>query len=209
MEEIELLRRVDTVLLDASSGLSPLTGALDVEAVRNLHRENIRVILLTADDRMHAEAAGPPAGHRGRARRAVTPGAGRPAADAAGRGPHRWPCCAAGTRTRRWPAEAHLIVAAGGRGWAQGVNPGLRLRSEDQAMSDLVRARRLSRFTVANIKENITITFVSSLLAVPLAAGALFPWYGMHAGPLAAALASGISAAAVILNSLRLRYSRF
>ena len=208
VEEIELLRRVDTVLLDASSGLSPLAGALDVEAVRNLHRENIRVILLTADDRMHAEAAARRLGiedvraelsHLERADQLRTLRAGgRTLALLCG-----------GNEDAMVAEEAHLIVAAGGRGWAHGVNPGLRLRSEDQAMSDLVRARRLSRSTVANIKENITITFVASLVAVPLAAGALFPWYGMHAGPLAAALASGFSAAAVILNSLRLRYSRF
>jgi cation transport ATPase len=208
VEEIELLRRVDTVLLDASSGLHPLMGAMDVEAVRNLHRDSIRVILLTADDRMYAEAAARRLGiedvraelsHRERAEQLRTLRAGgRTLALLCG-----------GNEDAAVAREAHLIVAAGGRGWAPGVNPGVRLRSESQAMSDLVRARRLSRSTVANIKENITITFVSSLLAVPLAAGALFPWYGMHAGPLAAALSCGISAAAVILNSLRLRYSRF
>ena len=208
VEEIELLRRVDTVLLDASSGLYPLTGALDVEAVRNLHRDNIRVILLTADDRMHAEALARRLGiedvrseltHAQRADQLRTLRAGgRTLALLCG-----------GNEDASVAREAHLIVAAGARGWAPGVNPGLTLRSDHQAMSDLVRARRLSRSTVANIKENITITFVASLLAVPLAAGALFPWYGMHAGPLAAALSCGISAAAVILNSLRLRYSRF
>ena len=207
VEEIELLRRVDTVLVDASSGLSPVTGSLAVEAVRNLHRENIRVILLTADDRMHAEALARRLGiedvraelsHLERADQVRTLRCGgRTVALLCG-----------GNEDAAVAREAHLIVAAG-RGWAPGANPGLRLRSEDQAMSDLVRARRLSRSTVANIKENISITFVSSLFAVPLAAGALFPWHGWHAGPLAAALASGISAAAVILNSLRLRYSRF
>jgi cation transport ATPase len=203
VEEIELLRRVDTVIIDAAlSGLS----AVDAEAVRGLHREGMRLILLTPGRRIDAEAVARRLGIEDVRAEVSHPERVEQI--------HR---LRAGGRTvamlceaREDPGvtrEVHLVIAAGGRGWAPGDNPGLRLDSG--SLVDLVRARRLSRATVGNIKENISFTFVSSLLAVPLAAGALFPWNGLHAGPLAAALAAGLSAVAVILNSLRLRYARF
>ena len=97
------------------------------------------------------------------------------------------------------------MVATG----AQDHGPSASVNIESGALADLVRARRLSMATVSNIKENISFTFVSTVLAVPLAAGLLYPLQGHHVGPLAAAVAAAASAAAVTLNSLRLRHSTF
>ena len=69
----------------------------------------------------------------------------------------------------------------------------------------IVRARRLSQMTMRNIRENLVFAFVYNALGVPLAAGVLYPAFGVILSPEVAALAMSLSSVSVIANALRLR----
>src|SRR5713101_4281689 len=69
----------------------------------------------------------------------------------------------------------------------------------------IVRARRLSRLTMGNIKQNLFFAFVYNIVGVPIAAGALYPVSGLLLSPMIAAAAMSFSSVSVISNALRLR----
>jgi Cu+-exporting ATPase len=69
----------------------------------------------------------------------------------------------------------------------------------------IVRARRLSRATMANIRQNLFFAFVYNSLGVPIAAGVLYPFFGLLLTPMMAAAAMAVSSVSVIANALRLR----
>jgi len=69
----------------------------------------------------------------------------------------------------------------------------------------IVRARKLSRATLANIKQNLFFAFVYNSLGVPIAAGILYPFWGVLLTPVMAAAAMAFSSVSVIANALRLR----
>jgi Cu+-exporting ATPase len=72
----------------------------------------------------------------------------------------------------------------------------------------IVRARVLSQVTVRNIRQNLFFAFVYNAVGVPLAAGALYPWFGITLSPMIAALAMSLSSVSVVSNALRLRSVR-
>jgi Cu+-exporting ATPase len=69
----------------------------------------------------------------------------------------------------------------------------------------IVRARRLSRATMGNIKQNLFFAFVYNAAGVPIAAGVLYPAFGLLLSPMLAAAAMSLSSVSVIANALRLR----
>jgi Cu+-exporting ATPase len=69
----------------------------------------------------------------------------------------------------------------------------------------IVRARLLSRATMRNIKQNLFWAFVYNALGVPIAGGALYPFFGLLLSPMIAAAAMSFSSVSVISNALRLR----
>jgi Cu+-exporting ATPase len=75
-------------------------------------------------------------------------------------------------------------------------------------LTGIVRARRLSRATMANIRQNLFFAFVYNALGVPLAAGVLYPFLGVLLSPMVAAAAMSVSSVSVIANALRLRRAR-
>jgi Cu+-exporting ATPase len=72
----------------------------------------------------------------------------------------------------------------------------------------IVRARKLSRATIGNIKQNLFFAFVYNALGVPVAAGVLYPFSGVLLSPMIAAAAMSLSSVSVIGNALRLRRAR-
>ena len=75
-------------------------------------------------------------------------------------------------------------------------------------LTGIVRARALSRATLRNIKQNLVFAFGYNALGVPLAAGVLYPAFGILLNPMLAALAMSLSSVSVIANALRLRRAR-
>lgn len=72
-------------------------------------------------------------------------------------------------------------------------------------LTGIARARALSRATVRNIRQNLFFAFVYNAVGIPIAAGVLYPVFGMLLSPMLAALAMSLSSVSVVSNALRLR----
>jgi len=72
-------------------------------------------------------------------------------------------------------------------------------------LTAILRARALSRATVRNIRQNLFFAFVYNAIGVPVAAGVLYPAFGLLLSPMIAALAMSLSSVSVVSNALRLR----
>jgi Cu+-exporting ATPase len=72
-------------------------------------------------------------------------------------------------------------------------------------LAGIVRARKLSRAAIRNIRQNLFFAFIYNAIGVPIAAGALYPFFGILLSPILAAAAMSFSSVSVIGNSLRLR----
>jgi Cu+-exporting ATPase len=75
-------------------------------------------------------------------------------------------------------------------------------------LTAILRARRLSKATLANIRQNLLFAFLYNSLAIPVAAGVLYPFFGILLSPMIASAAMSLSSVSVIANALRLRHSR-
>jgi Cu+-exporting ATPase len=75
-------------------------------------------------------------------------------------------------------------------------------------LTGIVRARELSRAVMRNIRQNLFFAFIYNAAGVPIAAGVLYPVFGVLLSPIIAAAAMALSSASVITNSLRLRYTK-
>jgi Cu+-exporting ATPase len=100
-------------------------------------------------------------------------------------------------------AEADIGIAMGTGTEVAMQSAGITLLKGD--LTGIVRARRLSRATMRNIRQNLVLAFVYNVLGVPIAAGALYPAFGLLLSPMIAALAMSLSSVSVITNALRLR----
>ena len=100
-------------------------------------------------------------------------------------------------------AQAHVGIAMGTGTDVAMESAGVTLVRGD--LLGIVRARRLSRATMANIRQNLFFAFVYNALGVPIAAGVLYPWFGLLLSPMVAAAAMSFSSVSVIANALRLR----
>jgi Cu+-exporting ATPase len=175
------------------------------EAVRQLHEEGIRVVMLTGDNRTTANAVAQKLGidevvaevlpdQKAEAVRRLQ-NEGRTVA-MAGDGINDAPALAA----------AHVGIAMGTGTDVAMESAGVTLVKGD--LRGLVRARRLSRATMGNIRQNLFFAFVYNALGVPVAAGVLYPFFGLLLSPMIAAAAMSFSSVSVIGNALRLRRAR-
>jgi len=103
-------------------------------------------------------------------------------------------------------AQADIGIAMGGGTDVAIESAGVTLVRGD--LNGIVRARRLSRATMRNIRENLFFAFVYNSLGVPIAAGILYPLFGMLLSPVIAAAAMSLSSVSVVGNALRLRKVR-
>ena len=100
-------------------------------------------------------------------------------------------------------AQAHVGIAMG-TGTDVAMGAGVTLVQGD--LRGIVRARRLSRGTMRNIRQNLFFAFVYNALGVPIAAGVLYPVFGLLLSPMIASAAMTLSSVSVISNALRLRH---
>jgi Cu+-exporting ATPase len=100
-------------------------------------------------------------------------------------------------------AEADVGIAMGTGTEVAIHSAGLTLVKGD--LAGIVRARMLSRMTMRNIRQNLAFAFFYNALGIPVAAGALYPLFGILPSPVVAALAMSLSSVSVIANALRLR----
>jgi Cu+-exporting ATPase len=103
-------------------------------------------------------------------------------------------------------AEAQVGIAMGSGSDVAMESAGITLVKGD--LRGIVRARRLSRATMRNIRQNLFFAFVYNALGVPIAAGILYPFTGMLLSPMLAAAAMSLSSVSVIANALRLRHAK-
>ena len=182
----------------------PKAGA--AEAVRALRAEGIRLVMLTGDTRATAQAIADRLGID-EVEAEVLPDRKSAAVE-------------------RFKAEGRVVAMAGDGindapalaaadvGIAMGTGADIAIESAGVTLvkgelSGILRARRLSRATMGNIRQNLFFAFVYNLAGVPVAAGLLYPWFGILISPMIAAAAMSLSSVSVIGNALRLRSARF
>jgi len=208
--EADALRREgQTVLFVAVEGR--LAGLLSVadpvkattpEAIQQLHADGLRIVMLTGDSRTTAEAV------------ARTLGIDSVEAEVL---PQQ-----KGEIVRRLQAEGRIVAMAGDGindapalaranvGIAMGTGTDVAIESAGITLvkgdlRGIARARHLSRATLRNIRQNLFFAFLYNALGVPLAAGVLFPFFGLLLNPMIASAAMSFSSVSVISNALRLR----
>ena len=100
-------------------------------------------------------------------------------------------------------AQANVGIAMGTGTDAAIQSAGITLVKGD--LNGIIRARKLSTEVMSNIKQNLFLAFVYNMIGIPIAAGVLYPFFGILLSPMLAALAMSLSSVSVIVNSLRLR----
>lgn len=209
-ERAEALRRdgQTVMFVVVNNKVAGLMGVADPikkstpEAIEQLHRDGIRVVMLTGDSRTTAEAVGRKLGID----EVIAEVLPDKKLDA----------------VKRLESEGHFVAMAGDGindapalaqaqvGIAMGTGTDVAMESADVTLvkgdlRGIVRARLLSRATMRNIKQNLFWAFIYNAVGVPIAAGALYPFFGLLLSPMIAAAAMSFSSVSVITNALRLR----
>ncbi|MBI4166354.1 MAG: heavy metal translocating P-type ATPase [Acidobacteria bacterium] len=172
------------------------------EAIRLLHQGNVRIVMLSGDSQHSVEAVGRelrldevrgevPPEQKGEIVKQLQ-ATGRTVA-MAGDGINDAPAL----------AQAHVGIAMGTGTDVAMESAGITLVKGD--LRGIARARRLSRATMRNIRQNLFFALVYNMVGVPIAAGALYPVFGLLLSPMIAAAAMTFSSVSVITNALRLR----
>jgi Cu+-exporting ATPase len=205
----ELRRDGQTVMFVVVDGKpAGLVGVADpvketaAEAIRSLHAEGLRIVMLTGDSATTAQAVAKKLGIDD----VIAEVLPDQKAEA----------------IRRLQQEGHIVAMAGDGindapalaqaevGIAMGTGTDVAMEAADVTLvkgdlRGIVRARRLSRATMANIRQNLFFAFVYNAIGVPIAAGVLYPFFGILLSPMIAAAAMSFSSVSVIGNALRLR----
>jgi Cu+-exporting ATPase len=188
-------------LLGVADRMKPSTP----EAIRLLHAEGMRIIMLTGDSRRTAEAV------------ARELGIDETIAEVL---PDQ-----KGETVRRLQAEGRIVAMAGDGindapalaqadvGIAMGTGTDVALESAPVTLvkgdlRGIARARALSRSTMRNIRQNLFLAFFYNAATVPVAAGALYPFFHIVITPIWASVAMSLSSLSVVANALRLRKAR-
>jgi Cu+-exporting ATPase len=175
------------------------------EAIRALHDDGIRIVMLTGDSRTTAQAVAGPLGIDD-VMAEVLPDE---KAD----------------KVKRLQAEGRVVAMAGDGindapalaqaqvGIAMGTGTDVAMESAGVTLvkgdlRGIARARRLSRLTMRNIEQNLIFAFLYNVAGIPIAAGVLYPAFGLVLTPIIAAAAMSFSSVSVVANALRLRRAR-
>ncbi|HJU04713.1 MAG TPA: heavy metal translocating P-type ATPase [Nitrospiraceae bacterium] len=210
LEQTEQLRQGGQTVMFVAAGGQPggLLGVADpiktttAEAIGLLHREGVQIVMLTGDSRTTADAVARNL-HIDEVHADVLPN-------------HK------AEIVKRLQAEGRVVAMAGDGindapalaqaqvGIAMGTGTDVAMESAGVTLvkgdlRGIARARRLSRGTMLNIRQNLFFAFVYNVLGVPIAAGVLYPFFGVLLSPMIASAAMTFSSVSVIGNALRLR----
>jgi Cu+-exporting ATPase len=188
-------------LLGVADPIKPTTPA----AIAALHAEGLRIVMLTGDNATTAHAVASALGID-EVVAGVLPD--QKAAKVRALQAQRRRVAMAGDGINDAPA-----LAAADVGIAMGTGTDVAMESAGVTLvkgdlNGIVRARRLSRATMANIRQNLFFAFAYNTLGVPIAAGVLYPRFGLLLSPIIAAAAMSLSSVSVVGNALRLNRAR-
>ena len=175
------------------------------EAIEQLHRQKLRIVMLTGDSRRAAEVVAKKLGIK-RVEAEIMPGQ-------------------KGEIVKRLQAEGRIVAMAGDGindapalsqanvGIAMGTGTDVAIESAGITLlhgdlRGIVRARALSKLTMRNIRQNLFFAFAYNTVGVPIAAGVLYPFFGVLLSPVIASAAMTFSSVSVISNALRLRRAK-
>jgi Cu+-exporting ATPase len=172
------------------------------EAIRQLHKENIRIVMLTGDNKATADAVA--------SKLDIDEVVAEVLPDEKAAVVRKYQdqgeiVAMAGDGINDAPALAQAEV-----GIAMGTGTDVAMKSAGVTLvkgdlTGIVRARKLSRATMSNIRQNLFFAFIYNSLGVPVAAGVLYPVFGILLSPIIAAAAMSLSSVSVITNALRLK----
>jgi P-type Cu+ transporter len=172
------------------------------DAIDALHRDGLRIVMLTGDSRTTAQAVAARLGIDD-VRAEVLPTEKRAAIADLQRAGRTVAMAGDGINDAPALAEAAVGIAMGTGTDVAIESAGITLVRGD--LRGIVRARRLSRATMRNIRQNLFLAFVYNAVGVPIAAGVLYPFTGLLISPIWASAAMTLSSVSVIGNALRLR----
>jgi Cu+-exporting ATPase len=183
-------------------GVADPIKATTPSAIRELHRENIRIVMVTGDSRTTAQVV---AGKLGidDVVAEVLPEDKSIAIQRLQEEGRFVAMAGDGINDAPALAKAHVGIAMGTGTDVAMESAGVTLVKGD--LAGIVRALRLSRATMRNIRQNLFFAFAYNALGVPIAAGVLYPFFGVLLSPMIAAAAMSFSSVSVVGNALRLR----
>jgi Cu+-exporting ATPase len=200
--QIVMFVTVDGAVAGLLGVADPIKGTT-AEAIRQLHADGLRIVMLTGDGKATAEAV------------ATKLGIDQVIADVLPDQKAEW--------IKKLQAQGRVVAMAGDGindapalaqanvGIAMGTGTDVAMESAGVTLllgdlRGIVRARRLSHATMGNIRQNLIFAFFYNSLGVPVAAGVLYPFFGLLLSPIIAALAMSLSSVSVITNALRLNH---
>ncbi|MGH8770193.1 MAG: copper-transporting P-type ATPase [Burkholderiales bacterium] len=202
----------ETVMFVALDGTAAgLIGVTDPikdttpRAIQALHNEGLRIVMLTGDSETTARAVAKKLGID-EVIAGVLPDQKAKVIERLQSEGRRVAMAGDGINDAPALAQAHVGIAMGTGTDVAVESAGVTLVKGD--LTGIVRALRLSRATMRNIKQNLFFAFIYNALGVPIAAGVLYPVFGLLLSPMFAAAAMSFSSVSVIANALRLRRAR-
>jgi Cu+-exporting ATPase len=187
-------------LLAVADRIKPDTPA----AIKALHAAGLRIVMLTGDNATTAQSVARELGID-EVHADVSPADKAAVVNALRADGRRVAMAGDGINDAPALAASDIGIAMGG-----GTDVAMESASVTLVKGELgaiVRARKLSQATVRNIHQNLFFAFVYNAVGVPLAAGVLYPWFGITLSPMIAALAMSLSSVSVVSNALRLRHA--
>ncbi|RRS30055.1 MAG: copper ABC transporter ATPase [Epsilonproteobacteria bacterium (ex Lamellibrachia satsuma)] len=201
-----------TVILIALDGKAEgVVGVMDpikettAQAIKDLHEQGIKIVMLTGDNETTAKAV---AGKLNidQVQAEVSPEEKSKVVEKLQAEGRHVAMAGDGVNDAPALAQAHVGIAMGTGTDVAMESAGVTLVKGD--LTGIVRAIRLSRSTMKNIRQNLFFAFIYNSLGVPVAAGVLYPFFGILLSPVIAAAAMSFSSVSVITNSLRLKNLR-
>jgi Cu+-exporting ATPase len=183
-------------------GLADPIKATSREAIAALKKDRIRIIMLTGDSRTTAEAVARQLGLDEVRAEVLPEQKGQVIKELQAQG-HIVAMAGDGVNDAPALAQAQVGIAMGSGTDVAMESAGITLLRGD--LRGIYRARVLSRATMKNIRQNLFLAFIYNSLGIPIAAGVLYPFFGLLLSPMIASAAMTFSSVSVITNALRLR----